>query len=538
MRVRKNKFKQKNSQKKPKSRKEQRKEKRQQKKIKRANYFNKSKSINNKSDENKVNNASTNKNLNRLQKLKAFADNEKEKALSYKKLSGNKIKKHKSFSQPESDDDNEDSSSFKVVQSSATSDRMARLQAFVNQEANKVNGTQLNNKEKNKKVNNKLNKNEDEDDDSVKMNEKKKNFESNNEDDKEINRYGKLIGIKKAEKRKKFHSSLDWAFDMNGLLQDIDKGSWQHYKEEEETDVNDLEGDFLAVQEKEMETQMKYSSKKRKTIDESDEASDDYYFDSSDDEENIPIKKNSSKKVKFANNIETTEKSKVNTKATPKSILKKNIQVNEELNSDNDSESISEAETMEFDDDDEILNDENMDSEAENEFDEDDECSDDENCSDNEDNIDNENKNNHSETNDDEQIYKEDIYGRLIDNEGKVIKSSDNTESKYVPPALRKLMLLDSNDAKKKEKLQNLKRCLKGLFNRLAEENMAGICSQIEGYYSNNSKNDVNETITGILMESLVSPSLTPERLLQEHALLVSILTANVGIEVSSYFIK
>lgn len=71
-----------------------------------------------------------------------------------------------------------------------------------------------------------------------------------------------------------------------------------------------------------------------------------------------------------------------------------------------------------------------------------------------------------------------------------------------------------------------------GLVNRLAESNMHNISKQIEDLYMNNSRNDMNETLTNLLLDSLVTRVLTPERLLMEHVMLVAILHANVGTEV------
>lgn len=61
---------------------------------------------------------------------------------------------------------------------------------------------------------------------------------------------------------------------------------------------------------------------------------------------------------------------------------------------------------------------------------------------------------------------------------------------------------------------------------------MHNISTQIENLYMNNSRNDMNETLTNLLLESLISPVVTPERLLLEHIMLVAILHANVGTEI------
>ena len=55
---------------------------------------------------------------------------------------------------------------------------------------------------------------------------------------------------------------------------------------------------------------------------------------------------------------------------------------------------------------------------------------------------------------------KEDIYGRTLDNDGK-----DALASSYVPPAKR-LAMACTDDAKRKFKLERLRKQLKGIFNR------------------------------------------------------------------------
>jgi nucleolar MIF4G domain-containing protein 1 len=93
-------------------------------------------------------------------------------------------------------------------------------------------------------------------------------------------------------------------------------------------------------------------------------------------------------------------------------------------------------------------------------------------------------------------------------------------------------------DKIRNEKLNRLKKQLKGLLNRLAESNMHSIAKQIEELYMNNSRNDMNNTITNLIVEALVSNIIAPERLLMEHVMLVAILHANVGTEVGAHFLQ
>lgn len=135
---------------------------------------------------------------------------------------------------------------------------------------------------------------------------------------------------------------------------------------------------------------------------------------------------------------------------------------------------------------------------------------------------------------------------------------------KYIPPHLRSKS--DSEDSKKREELEKIKKQLKGLLNRLAENNMHSISNQviiklinfyefifncdfsirffsnfflpfqIDEMYMRNSRYDMNETMLNLYIESLISHVHTPERLIMEHAMLIAILQANVGTEIGTFF--
>nr|CAD7598339.1 unnamed protein product [Timema genevievae] len=126
----------------------------------------------------------------------------------------------------------------------------------------------------------------------------------------------------------------------------------------------------------------------------------------------------------------------------------------------------------------------------------------------------------------------EDIYGRTRNKQGNIIHSG----GKYIPPHLRAQGT--ETDSKKKEQLIRLRKQLKGLLNRLAENNMNSIAVQFEELYMLNSRNDMNETLTQLMVESLIAPVSTPERLVMEHVLLITVLHANVGTEVGAYFLQ
>uniref|UniRef100_A0A146LKF4 Nucleolar MIF4G domain-containing protein 1 n=1 Tax=Lygus hesperus TaxID=30085 RepID=A0A146LKF4_LYGHE len=125
----------------------------------------------------------------------------------------------------------------------------------------------------------------------------------------------------------------------------------------------------------------------------------------------------------------------------------------------------------------------------------------------------------------------EDIYGRLRDKDGNVIQPNTG---KYVPPHLRNQPV----DDKKKAELEKLYKTVKGLLNRLAENNMHSISNQIDDLYMRHSRHDMNNTLLKQFLDSLISPVHTPERLVMEHAMLIAVLHANVGSEVGAFFLQ
>lgn len=144
----------------------------------------------------------------------------------------------------------------------------------------------------------------------------------------------------------------------------------------------------------------------------------------------------------------------------------------------------------------------------------------------------------------------EDIYGRKRDKDGNIIKEEVSLESnsggKYIPPHLRAQLAAQAAnetaagdmDPKRKEKLLRLKRILKGQINRLSEANMHKITTELDNLYMQNSRHDMNTTLTTLICDALISQVLAPERMVMEHALLIAALHANVGTEVGANLLE
>ncbi|KAM4688240.1 nucleolar MIF4G domain-containing protein 1 [Discoglossus pictus] len=115
-------------------------------------------------------------------------------------------------------------------------------------------------------------------------------------------------------------------------------------------------------------------------------------------------------------------------------------------------------------------------------------------------------------------------------------KSMQSTGSKYIPPQLRQSS--EAVDAKKREELERLKKSVKGLMNRLSEPNMPSISGQLEELYMTNSRKDMSDTVTSVILDACITTSRMPDRLMMEHVLLVSILHNSVGIEVGAHILE
>ncbi|WAR14260.1 NOM1-like protein [Mya arenaria] len=118
---------------------------------------------------------------------------------------------------------------------------------------------------------------------------------------------------------------------------------------------------------------------------------------------------------------------------------------------------------------------------------------------------------NEADTNEENNELKEDIYGRLKDSSGKIVRDNKPAggEGAYVPPG-----------------------------KRVSEANMQPISSQIEELYLGNSRADVSDTLVEFVRSSCVTVALTPDRLSMELMMLVAILHGNVGSEVGAAFLQ
>ncbi|XP_022099083.1 nucleolar MIF4G domain-containing protein 1-like isoform X2 [Acanthaster planci] len=125
---------------------------------------------------------------------------------------------------------------------------------------------------------------------------------------------------------------------------------------------------------------------------------------------------------------------------------------------------------------------------------------------------------------------KMDPYGNVVDEHQR-----KSTES-YIPPQKRAKMM--GCNQERHQQLGRLQKQLKGLINRLSESNIQSISGQIEELYLTNSRNDMNQLLTELVLDSCVGQLLSGDRLVMEHIMLIAVLNASIGTEVGAHFIE
>lgn len=130
-----------------------------------------------------------------------------------------------------------------------------------------------------------------------------------------------------------------------------------------------------------------------------------------------------------------------------------------------------------------------------------------------------------TEDNDKDEL-KEDIYGRLVDKDGNVVKKPESyIENRPLNPEIT----------------LKLNRTLNGLFNRLSTSNMNSIMQDIiKIFYSNEySRFELIECINRILKNSLIREGvLAPIRFICEYSALVSLLSSHVGTDLGANLLQ
>ncbi|CAO3639444.1 unnamed protein product [Cunninghamella echinulata] len=106
------------------------------------------------------------------------------------------------------------------------------------------------------------------------------------------------------------------------------------------------------------------------------------------------------------------------------------------------------------------------------------------------------------------------------------------TATKYIPPHLRKKVTTKS------EQQIRLQKQLQGLLNKLSESNMENILLDIEKLYTEYPRNDVNSTVTELILNSISQKSNLLDSFVITYATIVGSLYRLIGIEFAAYFVQ
>lgn len=105
--------------------------------------------------------------------------------------------------------------------------------------------------------------------------------------------------------------------------------------------------------------------------------------------------------------------------------------------------------------------------------------------------------------------------------------------SKYVPPALRQRLQTDDS-----EEILRIKKSIKGPLNKLSESNALTIINQINSVYSENPRQLVTESLTSVVLESIVQQASLLDQFVILHATLAASIYRLQGVEFGAYFIQ
>ncbi|KAF9267853.1 hypothetical protein L218DRAFT_955030 [Marasmius fiardii PR-910] len=112
-------------------------------------------------------------------------------------------------------------------------------------------------------------------------------------------------------------------------------------------------------------------------------------------------------------------------------------------------------------------------------------------------------------------------------------QTSSQKPTKYVPPHLRNTGSTSSSEA-----LLKLSKQLKGLLNRMSEQNIGSILDSVEELFRNNKRHDITSTLTILIIDGISSHSSLLDSYVVLHAAFVASLHKIVGVEFAAYFVQ
>ncbi|KAG7089478.1 hypothetical protein E1B28_011160 [Marasmius oreades] len=112
-------------------------------------------------------------------------------------------------------------------------------------------------------------------------------------------------------------------------------------------------------------------------------------------------------------------------------------------------------------------------------------------------------------------------------------QTSSQELTKYIPPHLRNTGSISNSEA-----LLKLTKQLKGLLNRMSEQNIGSILDSVEELFRNNRRHDITSTLTTLIIDGISSHSSLLDSYVVLHAAFVASLYKMVGVELAAYFVQ
>ncbi|KAI6123276.1 hypothetical protein EV401DRAFT_1288685 [Pisolithus croceorrhizus] len=104
---------------------------------------------------------------------------------------------------------------------------------------------------------------------------------------------------------------------------------------------------------------------------------------------------------------------------------------------------------------------------------------------------------------------------------------------RYVPPALRM-----QKDGTVQEDLTKLTRQLKGLLNRMSEQNMTTILDSVEELYRKHRRNDVTSTLTTLIIDGISSHAMLIDSFVVLHAAFICSMHRLIGMDFAAFVVQ
>ncbi|KAG2038909.1 armadillo-type protein [Suillus americanus] len=144
-------------------------------------------------------------------------------------------------------------------------------------------------------------------------------------------------------------------------------------------------------------------------------------------------------------------------------------------------------------------------------------------------------KNDGSEAGGNDDVVDDDDHEMTETKENEPSDAQPKAAGRYIPPGLRKQANSDTNETEEQLKLT---RQLKGLINRMSEQNIATILDSIEDVYRNHRRHDVTSTLTNLIIDGISSHSTLLDSYVVLHAAFISSLHKLIGTAFAAYFVQ